>query len=197
MLEREQRTTRERGDVFGNTSAATALHGITDATSGPGTHTSPDALPFHAASVPSSSPDSNLALQALDRMADAATNDGLTLSQLTYANTRLASRTSTQYQVIKKLLTEIKNSSSPNPRSSSSGAGAGATNDQQTIRLLQSAVKNRWIVGGFCSSHGWGVSYQHTSATCKNKIAGHIDTATRSNPAGPRKTKNQGWDAFT
>ena len=76
-------------------------------------------------------------------MADAATNSGTTLSQLTEANARLASATSSQYQTIKKLLTDIKNSnpSSPNPRSSSSGAGAGATNDQHTIRLLQSAVK--------------------------------------------------------
>ena len=166
-----------------------------------GAHTSPDALAFHVASGPSSSPASDLALQDLDghldRMADAATNSGTTLSQLTDANTRLASVTSTQYQAIKKLLTEIKNSnsSSPNPRSSRSGAGA--TNDQQTIQLLQSVVKNRWIVGGLCSSHGWGVSYQHTSTTCKNKLAGHIDTATRSTPADPGKTKNQGWYAFT
>ena len=157
-LEREQRATGERGDVFGSASAATALHGITDATARPGVHTSPDALAFHAASGPSSPHANDLALQALDghldRMADAATNSGTTLSQLTKANARLASATSLQYQTIKKLLTDIKNynPSSPNPRSSSSGAGA--TNNQQTIRLLQSAVKNRLIVGGFCPSHG-------------------------------------------
>ena len=75
--------------------------------------------------------------------------------------------------------------------------GAGATNDQHTIRLLQSAVKNLWIVGGFCSSHEWGVCYQHTSANCKNKPAGHKDSTTRANPAGPGRTKNQGWVAFT
>ena len=148
-LEREQRATGERGDVFGSASAATALHGITDVTSRPGVHTSPDALAFHAASGPSFLHASDLALQVLDshldRMADAATNSGTTLSQLTDANARLASTTSLQYQRIKKLLIDIKNSnfSSPNPRSSSSGAGAGATNDQHTIRLLQSAVKNR------------------------------------------------------
>ena len=127
-------------------------------------------------------------------MADAATNSGTTISQLTDANACLASATSLQYQTIKKLLTDNKNSnsSSPNPRSSSYCAGASAINDQQTIRLLQSAVQNRWIVGGFCSSHGWGVRYQHTSAACKNKLAGHIDLATRANPSGPGKTKNQG-----
>ena len=83
-LEREQQATRDRGDVFGSASAATALHGITNATARPGNHTYPDALTFHAASGPSSSPASDLALQALDghlnRMSDAVTNNGLTLS---------------------------------------------------------------------------------------------------------------------
>ena len=136
-LKREQQATGERGDVFGSASAATVICGITDATTRPGTHTSPDALVFHAASGKSSLPASDLALQALDghldRMADAATNSGLTLSKIIDANARLASATSTQYQAINNLLTDIKFSSSPNPRSSSSGAGASATNDQQTI----------------------------------------------------------------
>ena len=74
-IEREQRATGERGNVFGRASATTAR---------PGTHTSPDALAFHAASRPSLSPASDLALQALDghlnRMSDAVTNNGLTLS---------------------------------------------------------------------------------------------------------------------
>ena len=122
-LEREQRATGERGNVFGSASAATALHGITNATARPGVHTSPDALSFHAASGPSYPHASDLALQALDghiyRMADAATNSRTTLLQLTDSNTRLASATSSQYQTIKKLLTDIKNSnsSSPNPGS--------------------------------------------------------------------------------
>ena len=138
-LKRELRATRERGEVFSSASAATALHGITDATTRPGVHTSPNALAFHAALGPSSPHASNLALQALDghldRMADAATNSRTTLLQLTESNARLASATSSQYQTIKKILTDNKNSnfSSPNPRSSSSSAGAGATNDKQTI----------------------------------------------------------------
>ena len=131
-------------------------------------------------------------------MADAATNSGLTLSQLKGANVRLAAATSMQYQTINKLLTDIKlSSSSPNPRSSSTGTGAGATSNQQTIRLLQAAVKNRWIVGGFCSSHGWRVGHLHSSSTCKNNMDKHMDTATQSNPAGPGATRNQGWDDFT
>ena len=200
-LKRKQRATGERGDVFGSAAAANTIHGITAATAKPGDLTLPKALAFHEASGTSSSTAINIGLQALnghiDRMADAATNSGLTLSQLTDANARLASVTSIQYQTIKNLLTDIKCSSSPNPRSSSSGAGASATINQQNIRLIQSAVKNCWIVGGFCYSHGWGVIHQHSSSTCKKKMAGHVDTATCSNPAGPVKTKNQGWDAFT
>ena len=83
-------------------------------------------------------------------MDDAATNSVLTLFQLTDDNARLAVATSKQYETIKKLLTDIKlSSSSPNPRSSSTGAGAGATNDQKTIKLLQAAIKNRWSIGCF------------------------------------------------
>ena len=109
-------------------------------------------------------------------MADAATNSGLTLFQLTNANARLTSTTSNQYEAIKKLLTEIKlSSSSPNPRSQSTGAGA--TNDQKTLKLLQTAIKNRWSIGLFCSSHGWRVGHLHSSSSCKNKALGHVDTA--------------------
>ena len=53
-LKREQRATGEQGNVFSSTSAATALHSITDVTARPGVHTSPNALAFHAASGPSS-----------------------------------------------------------------------------------------------------------------------------------------------
>ena len=153
-LECEQQATGEQGDIFGSTAAAISIHGITTATATPGALITPNALAFHAASGTSTTHVGDFALQYLDghldRMSDAATNSGLTLSQLTDANARLAATNSTQYQNIKKLLTDIKlSSSSPNPRSSSTGAGAGATGNQQNIKLLQAAIKNRWIVGGF------------------------------------------------
>ena len=155
-LERKQRATGKRGGVFGSAAAAVSIHGITAAAT-PGALITPDALAFHAASGTSTTPTGDFALQSidghLDRMADAATNSNLTLSKITDANARLAATTSTQYQNTKKLLRDIKiSSSSPNPRSSSTGVGA--TGDQQTIKLLQAAIKNRWIVGGFCSYHG-------------------------------------------
>ena len=82
----------------------------------------------------------------LDQMSDAATNSSLTLFHITDANARLDATTSNQYETIKKLLTDIKlSSSSPNPRSSSTGAGAGTTNDQKTIKLLQAAIKKSLV----------------------------------------------------
>ena len=176
------------------------IHGITAVTATPGALLTPDILTFHVASATATTPVGDFALQALDgnlgRMVDAATNSGLLLFQLTDANARLKATTSKQYEAIKKLLTKIKLSfSSPNPRSQSTGAGA-ATTDQKTLKLLQTAIKNCCSVGGFCSSHGWGVGHLHSSISCNNKAPGHVDTATRADPEGPGATRNKGWDDF-
>ena len=37
---------------------------------------------------------------------------------------------------------------------------------------------------GYCWSHGYRVHYNHNSATCRSKKAGHKDEATRKNPMG-------------
>ena len=110
------------------------IHSITATTATPGALLTPESLTFYAAAETASTPAGDFALQALDghldRMADAATNIGLTLFQLTNANARLDATTSKQYETTNNLLTDIKlYSSSPNPRSSSTGAGA--TNDQK------------------------------------------------------------------
>ena len=130
-------------------------------------------------------------------MANAATNSSLTLFQITNANTCLTATTSKQYKAIKKLLTKIKlSSSSPKSRSPSTGAGA-ATPHHKNLKLLQTAIRNCWSVGQFCSSHRWGVRHLHTSISCKNIAPGHVDTATRANLAGPGSTRNKGWDNFS
>ena len=82
----------------------------------------------------------------LDRMVDATPNSGTAFAQLEEANASLASATSSQYQNIKKLLNEIKSTAA---RPSSYAADA-TISDQNTIKLLQLAIKNRWTVGGFC-----------------------------------------------
>ena len=75
----------------------------------------------------------------------------------------------------------------------------GAPLDNNEKRKLERhirTIKNKWNVGGFCSTHGHGVAVGHNSKTCGTKGTGHIDTATRKNPAGPGKEKNKGWDAW-
>ena len=115
--------------VFGSAAAAITIHGITAATATPGALLTPDTLAFHAALATATTPTGDFALQDLDshldRMANAATNSGLTLFQMSDGNARLTSTTSKQYKAMKKFLTKMKlSSSSPNTRSPSTGAGA-------------------------------------------------------------------------
>ena len=129
-------------------------------------------------------------------MADAAANSGVTLPQLTDANACLTSATTKQYNTITRLLGDLR------LRSTSPSTGNAARNQtipsQQTctIKTLQAAVKNCWAVGGFCSTHGWGVGLNHTSGSCKNKGSVHVEAATCDKPAGPGASKSKVWDDF-
>ena len=93
------------------------------------------------------------------------------------------------------------------------GGGGGRnrpfTSDDRTkasarINQLQAEICGIWITGAsskFCSTHGWGLGPGHDSMSCKNKTregepGGHVNAATRSNPVGPGKNKNKGWDDF-
>ena len=144
-LERKQRATGERGDVFRSAAAEVSIHSITDTTATPDALLTPDTLAHHADSLGAYQSAGEFALQALnghhDWMADAATNSGLTLHHLTNANACLASATTNQYNAITKLLLEIK------LRSASLGT-RDAVRDQtapnqqnHTIKTLQAAIK--------------------------------------------------------
>ena len=122
----------------------------------------------------------------------------------------LARFANNQHSEVKKLLAEIKSTlpsiGGRNNVSGSGGCGRG-TNAAHTnvtakqretlnrrINQLKTAVKSKWIQGGFCSTHGHGVAYKHASKFCHNKSIGHIEAATRTHPAGPGTNKNKGWD---
>ena len=67
---------------------------------------------------------------------------------------------------------------------------------EKRILILQYAVKNKWKVGGFCSTHGHGVRVGYNSGNCADKNDGHDVNAKHSNPVGPGKDFNKGWDAW-
>jgi hypothetical protein len=114
----------------------------------------------------------------MDALTLAATNKKAVLDNLVSSNKVLSELTAKKIAAIEQLI--ISKMAAP---------GAGQ---------LRAAIKGKWATGWFCSTHGYGMSATHNSTTCKTKKPGHVDTATRSTPAGPGHDKhiNKGWDAF-
>ena len=68
---------------------------------------------------------------------------------------------------------------------------------EKRILILQYAVKNKWKVRGFCSTHCHGVCAGHNSGNCADKKdGGHDFNTTRTKSVGPGKDFNKGWDAW-
>ena len=72
---------------------------------------------------------------------------------------------------------------------------------EKRILILQSAVKNKWKFGGFCSTQGHGVRAGHENGNCADKkdvgkAGGHDVNSNHANPSGPGKDSNKGWDAW-
>ena len=124
----------------------------------------------------------------MDALALAATNEKTVLDNLVASNKTLSELTAKKLTHIEQLLSSRINATTPIP----------THGDAKLILQLRAAIKGRWVPGGFCSTHGYGVSADHDSASCKNKKPGHVDTATRSLPAGHSHDKhiNKGWDVF-
>jgi hypothetical protein len=125
----------------------------------------------------------------MDALALAATNDKTVLDNLIATNKSLSDSVAKKLTTLESLFTKNPTTTTLTP---------GASNDARLVAQLRAAIKGKWAAGGFCSSHGYGVSADHTSASCKNKKPGHVDSATRANPAGHGADKNinKGWDAF-
>jgi hypothetical protein len=175
-VEREQRATSARSDVFGSASAAIAFH-----------QTTPPVRDFAGGALGSSFQEQFAS--GMDALALAATNDKTVLDNLVATNKTLSDSIAKKLSNLEALLAK---------NSASNASVPGSPNDAKQVAQLKAAIKGKWVAGGFCSSHGYGVSADHTSKSCKNKKTGHIDTATRDNPAGHGADKhiNQGWDSF-
>ena len=95
------------------------------------------------------------------------------------------------------LLQELKTQRGSNKygRNSNSTNQTPDGNDMRKLKncnaTLQHAIVKGWTKGGFSSSHSNGVTSGHDSHTCPEQKLGHIETATRENPAGPGQYSNK------
>ena len=72
---------------------------------------------------------------------------------------------------------------------------SGARNPNHT---LQHKICKKWVIGGFCLTHGWEVLAGHDRKRCPaaNRKPRHYEAAMRGNPKGPSAKSNKGWDAW-
>ena len=135
-----------------------------------------------------------------DALATASSTSNAALDHLTVSTTKKYAEIKT---ALKNLLasmaaTPAATAASPTPsRTAGTRTGSLPSDQRKTekrILILQAAVKNKWKVVGFYSTHGHGVLAGHSSTNCDDKRNGHVNAATRSSPAGPGKDINKGWD---
>ena len=199
-LERECRLAGVRADVFGSATAAIHGHGITLCST------------TMAGAAGSLGPDASFMSQ-FDAHFTALS---AAFASSNVVQESVAAATTMQYSaILSKLETLEALYIAPSGGGGGGGGGGGVrrncpfTSDQRTkdsarINQLQAAIRCGWITGAsskFCSTHGWGLGPGHDSMSCINKTregapGGHVNAATLSNPVGPGKNKNKGWDDF-
>ena len=174
-LDRETAAAGDAPDMFVTATATQRLHGIV-----PGLPT---------ASVHGG--DTQGILELLDGQFDAlvelSSTSNAALDQLAIATTQ-------QYAEIKAAPTNLAAATSS--INSSTRTGTLPTDQRETEKrslILQAAGKNKWKVGEFCSTHGHGVRFGHSSNNCNDKKNGHVNAATRASPAGLGKDIKKGW----
>eukprot|EP00804_Cyclotella_cryptica_P009042 CCRYP_003143-RA/>CCRYP_003143-RA protein AED:0.97 eAED:1.00 QI:0/-1/0/1/-1/1/1/0/306 len=168
-LECEQRASGTRGDVFGSASSAIAAHSTSTAA-------------FHPTTASPSNnqlPTLSKLESHLDNMALAVTNEKAVLDSLVSSNDTLTKLTADKLAKLENLVLDLKPSTH---RPTQTVQPPATSADARSLSQLRAAIKYKWVPGSFCSTHGWGVSANHSSADCKGKRPGHIDSATRTNP---------------
>ena len=155
--------------MFGTAAAAQRLHGIV-----PG-------LPTASGHGGDTQGILELLDSQFDALAAASSTSNAALDQLAAATTQ-------QYSEIKAALTNLS-SATPTPRRNAGMRTSSLPSQQheteKRIIIFQAAVKNKWKVRGFCSTHGHGIRSGHSSTNCNDKKTGHVNATTRSSPAGP------------
>ena len=120
---------------------------------------------------------------ALDNLAMAATNDRDIVAQLTQTNQQL---TATNKLLTEQLKTAMETNNNLTKKLGQSTSPTPPTNNRRPPRTPFDHAA--WLADlnptGYCWTHGYRVVHGHDSGHCGGKAAGHIATATRTNPQG-------------
>jgi hypothetical protein len=131
--------------------------------------------------IPTAAPTIDCIGAALKNLTLAALNDTTILKQLTAANLALTVSVTLLTAANKKLvdlLAQKKGGAAP--------VSAPATR--------KGCLTNKPFQGNYCWTHGHWVNQNHTSATCRNKAAGHTDKSTSINTMGGSEA-DKGWNS--
>ena len=126
-----------------------------------------------------------------DNIAAAATNKKTVLADLVATITKLTDANKILTSTNAKLTTQLSTRIQP----------AGTPSNPSTPWVDRHANCNktnpgRFLVGGYCWTHGWRVTPEHNSRTCNRKKEGHgkaQEASTRTNLMGG-SVANKGWD---
>ena len=149
-IKRKQCVSGKRGNVFICASSAVIIHKIT-AASTPLFASSDAALPDLTAAFYET-------LEGhLNNIATAVTNKKAILRKLVETNAFLAKLTAKKFEQIEKLLLEANSAASHGTPTSSTCRPAPSIDHDRTVSQIHVAFKKKWVIRGFCSTHGWGV----------------------------------------
>ena len=118
--------------------------------------------------------------EALDNLTMATVNDRNIIAQLTQANAEL---TSTNKKLVQQMEDAVKS------------IRTLMENDAKREKEKSERAKTyneRFDPNGYCWSHGYKVTFDHTSCNCTVKKPGHKDNATRANTMGGSQL-NKKW----
>ena len=111
-----------------------------------------------------------ITVEAINNLATAAESGKKTIAELTKANATLVKTNAELTKALSKLDILLSNKAT--------------TNTPTTPDDKHSNKERKFFNENYCWSHGYHVSNNHTSATCKNTKPGHKIEATRANTMG-------------
>ena len=117
---------------------------------------------------------------ALDHLAMATSNDRTIIEALTASNAKLTATNEKLAADLQQAITLLQQL---------------VTSDEQREQLRCQKVSEynmKFAVDGYCWSHGYKVTPNHTSKTCSARKPGHKEAATRANTMGGSQL-NKGW----